>query len=59
MDIPVLIEPIPGSSFRASGGEPFAIVVEGSSPADALARFKDAVNKKLNNGAHYLCKHSR
>jgi hypothetical protein len=51
MDIPVLIEPVPGSGFRASGGEPFAIVVEGATPEDALARFKERVASKLRNGA--------
>jgi hypothetical protein len=51
MDIPVLIEPIPGSGYRASGGEPFAIVVEGATPEDALARFKDQMATKLRNGA--------
>jgi hypothetical protein len=29
MEIPILIEPIPGAGFRASSGAPFAIVVEG------------------------------
>lgn len=51
MEIPVLIEPIPGSGYRASGGEPFAIVVEGATPEDALARFKDRIATKLSNGA--------
>jgi hypothetical protein len=51
MEIPVLIEPIPGSGYRASGGEPFAIVVEGPTREDALARFKDRVASKLRNGA--------
>ncbi|MCI0332308.1 MAG: hypothetical protein L0228_03655 [Planctomycetes bacterium] len=51
MEIPVLIEPIPGSGYRASGGEPFAIVVEGTTPEDALARFKDRIATKLRNGA--------
>jgi hypothetical protein len=51
MDIPVLIEPISGSGFRATGGEPFAIVVEGATAEEALARFKDRVESKLRNGA--------
>ncbi len=51
MEIPVLIEPIPGSGYRASGGEPFAIVVVGATPEDALARFKDRIATKLSNGA--------
>jgi hypothetical protein len=51
MEIPVLIEPIPGSGFRASGGAPFTIVVEGSTPEDALANFKSCVASKLSNGS--------
>lgn len=50
MEIPVLIEPVPGVGYRASGGEPFAIVVEGATPEDALARFKDGVAEKLRDG---------
>ena len=50
MEIPVLIEPIPGSGYRASGGVPFAIVVEGATPEDALTLFKSSVAEKLRNG---------
>jgi hypothetical protein len=50
MEIPVLIEPIPGIGFRASSGEPFAIVVEGATPEDALSRFKSGVAEKLRDG---------
>jgi hypothetical protein len=51
MQIPVLIESVPGSGYRATGGEPFAIVVEGPTREDALARFKDRIASKLQNGA--------
>lgn len=51
MEIPVLIEPIPGSGYRASGGEPFAIIVEGATPEEALAQFKDRLASKLGNGS--------
>jgi hypothetical protein len=51
MEIPVLIEPIPGSGYRASGGEPFAIVVEGPTREEALARFKGQIASRLSNGA--------
>jgi len=51
MQIPVLIEPVSGNRYRASGGEPFAIVVEGATPEDALARLKDQIATKLHNGA--------
>jgi len=51
MEIPVLIEPIPGVGYRASSSAPFAIVVEAATPEDALARFKDHIASKLRNGA--------
>ena len=51
MQIPVLVEPVPGTGFRATGGEPFAIVVEAATREDALARFKERVASKLTNGA--------
>jgi hypothetical protein len=51
MEIPVLIEPIPGSGYRATGGSPFGFVVEGATPEAALDRLKDAITTKLRNGA--------
>ena len=51
MQIPVLIEPIPGSGYRVSGGEPFAIVAEGATAEEALAQFKERASAKLHNGA--------
>lgn len=50
MEIPVLIEPVPGIGFRASGGGPFAIVTEGATADEALAQFKEQVSSKLQNG---------
>jgi hypothetical protein len=52
MEIPVLIEPVPGVGYRASGGEPFAIVAEGSTAEEALSQFKERVSAKLQNGTH-------
>lgn len=51
MQIPVLIEPVPGNGYRARGGEPFALVVEGNTPEDALAQFRNCVSEKLRHGA--------
>lgn len=50
MEIPVLIEPVPGVGFRASAGEPFVIVTEGATADEALAQFKERVSAKLQNG---------
>jgi len=51
MQIPVLIELVPGNGYRARGGEPFALVAEGTTPEDALAQFRDRVSEKLREGA--------
>lgn len=51
MNIPVLIESLPGNGFRATGGEPFALVGEGATPEAALAQLKDNVTAKLRDGA--------
>ena len=51
MNIPVLIESMPGNGFRVRGGEPFAIVVEGSTREAALDQFRQCVSAKLQEGA--------
>jgi hypothetical protein len=51
MEIPVLIEPIPGAGFRASSGEPLAVVAEGSTAEEALTQCKERISAKLKNGA--------
>lgn len=50
MEIPVLVEPVPGAGFRVSGGEPFAIVAEGATEEDALHQFKKSVADRLRDG---------
>jgi hypothetical protein len=51
MNIPVLIESVPGNGYRARSGEPFAIVAEGATPEAALAQFRDCLSAKLRDGA--------
>jgi hypothetical protein len=51
MQIPVLIESMPGNGYRARGGEPFAITTEGATPEDALNHFQESVSAKLREGA--------
>jgi len=36
MNIPILIEPVPGNGFRSRGGEPFALSAEGETRAQVL-----------------------
>lgn len=51
MQIPVVIEPVPGNGYRVSGNVPFPVAVEGATPEDAMARFRDHVEAKLGEGA--------
>jgi predicted RNase H-like HicB family nuclease len=51
MEIPVLIEPVPGNGFRASIAELSAIVADGATAEEALAQFKEHVTAKVRNGA--------
>src|SRR5262245_15911562 len=54
MEIPVLIEPIPGAGFRARGGEPFALVAEGATPEDALGKLREQLESRLTGGARVV-----
>ena len=54
MQIPVLIEPIAGNGFRASGGEPLAVVVEAPSREEALAKLREQLQARLRNGAEIV-----
>jgi hypothetical protein len=51
MQIPVVIEPVAGNGYRVSGNIPFTVAVEGPTPEDAMARFRDCVVSKLPEGA--------
>lgn len=54
MDIPVLIEPIPGNGYRAKGGEPFCAIGEGLTPDEALAQLRQTVQRQLQTGARLV-----
>ncbi|MCI0460093.1 MAG: hypothetical protein L0Z62_24340 [Gemmataceae bacterium] len=54
MEIPVLIEPIPGAGFRARGGEPFALTAEGLTPEDALGKLREQLQDRLAAGARVV-----
>jgi len=51
MIIPVLIEPIEDGGYRASGGPPFAISVQGASREEALGRLQVEIQEKIDGGA--------
>ncbi len=51
MNIPVLIEPIANNGFRATGGLPFAITVEGATRDEALGRLRAEIHRRMASGA--------
>jgi hypothetical protein len=54
MQIPVLIEPIDGNGYRASGGAPLAVVVEAPTREEALAKLQASLQARLRNGAEIV-----
>ncbi|HEV3083419.1 MAG TPA: hypothetical protein VGY66_26785 [Gemmataceae bacterium] len=54
MRIPVLLEPVAGSGYRARGAEPFPLTAEGPTPDQALARLKEMIQANLTLGAQVV-----
>ena len=54
MQIPILIEPIAGNGYRATGGPPLAASVEAPTREEALARLKELLDARLRNGAEVV-----
>ncbi|HKI35965.1 MAG TPA: hypothetical protein VKA46_29180 [Gemmataceae bacterium] len=54
MQIPVLIEPIAGNGYRASGGQLLAVVVEAPTREEALAKLKEQLQARLRDGAEIV-----
>jgi predicted RNase H-like HicB family nuclease len=54
MQIPVLIEKVPGNGYRARGGEPLALCAEGATRAEAVARLKSLIADRLAFGAELI-----
>ncbi len=51
MQINVLVEPLNGQGFRATGSAPFDIVAEGATRDEALALLKERVQERVAHGA--------
>jgi hypothetical protein len=51
MKIPVLVEPIAGERYRATGSELFLGTVEGETPEAALVKMKERIEERLSQGA--------
>jgi hypothetical protein len=54
MAIPVLIEPLAGDGFRATCGPPLALCVEAPTRAEALAKLRQQLGKRLKNGTELV-----
>jgi hypothetical protein len=54
MEIPVLIEPLPGNGFRARGGEPLALAAEGATADEALRKLRELMASRLAGGARLV-----
>jgi hypothetical protein len=50
MDIPVLIQPVPGKGFVARAGSPFDWTAEGATADEALANLQAEATRHLANG---------
>jgi hypothetical protein len=53
MIIPVVIEPIAGNGYRATGG-PFALTAEGATREESLAKLRELIEQRLAAGAQLL-----
>jgi hypothetical protein len=51
MDIPILIEMVPGGGFRASSGPPLALSAEGDTQPEAVRKLEALLRAKLDAGA--------
>jgi len=51
MQIPILIEPMAGNGYRASGGEPLPLSADGDTQEQAMANLKKKLKARLSHGA--------
>ena len=54
MRIPVLVEPISQSLFRASTGEPLKLEAEGGSRDDAIRQLRELLRLRVDGGAELV-----
>jgi len=54
MQIPVLIEPVAATGFRARSGEPLPLSAEGATREEALGKLKQLMESKLQNGSEMV-----
>jgi hypothetical protein len=54
MELPVLVEMLPGPVFRARTGEPLALTAEGATREEALQKLRDLIHSRLTIGVQLL-----
>src|SRR5437016_5202576 len=50
MQIPILIEEVPGNGYRSRGGEPFALCAEGATREEVLAKLQEQLQARMKAG---------
>ena len=50
MQIPILIEEVPGNGYRSRGGEPFALSAEGATREEVLAKLQEQLQARMKAG---------
>ena len=51
MEIPVLLEPLPGGGFQARSADPLGLTAEGDTPDAALRHLRDLIESRAASGA--------
>ena len=54
MQIPVLVEKVPGNGFRARGGEPFAFAADGATREEAVSKLRALIEDQLSRGTQVV-----
>lgn len=51
MEIPILVEPMPGGGFRARSADPLGFTAQGDTPDAALHQLRDLIAARAASGA--------
>jgi hypothetical protein len=54
MRISVLIEPVTGNKFRATGGSPLGLTAEGATREAALEKLRELIDERVAHGAEII-----
>ena len=54
LQIPVIVEPVAGNGFRATGGAPFDCTAEGCTREEALQKLRESMDRRLSDGAELV-----